>query len=98
MTHDTELSQLMQSIAEKSLQMLAGFRNQPPQLPHWINRYIDLTSDFQSLIAAMFKNPEKIWQTQIAYWQDAVGLAQEQFSYWLEGKSMPIEDKRFSSE
>ncbi|STX30009.1 poly-beta-hydroxybutyrate polymerase [Legionella beliardensis] len=98
MTNDTELSQLMQSVAEKSMQLIASLQNQPPRLPLWINRFIDLTSDFQALVATIFKNPEKIWQAQIAYWQDAVGLAQEQFSYWLEGKPMPIEDKRFSSD
>ncbi|MGQ3888422.1 PHA/PHB synthase family protein [Legionella sp. CNM-1927-20] len=98
MTADTELSQLMQSVAEKSIQMVESFRNQPPQLPHWINRFIDLTNDFQALMATIFKNPEKIWQSQIAYWQDAMSLAQDQFAYWLEGKSMPIEDKRFSSD
>ncbi|WP_419419513.1 PHA/PHB synthase family protein [Legionella sp. D16C41] len=98
MTDDTELSHLMQSVAEKSIQLIESVRNQPPQLPLWINRFIDLTSDFQALIATLFKNPEKIWQSQIAYWQDAMSLAQEQFTYWLEGKPMPIEDRRFSSD
>ncbi|MDP1602173.1 MAG: class I poly(R)-hydroxyalkanoic acid synthase [Legionella sp.] len=98
MTQDTELNELMQSVAAKSLKMLESFKTQPTQLPMLIQRYIDLTSDFQALVSSMLKNPEQVWQMQIAYWQDAMSLAQDQFNYWLEGKPMPIEDKRFSGD
>jgi len=98
MTHDNELGELMRSVAEKSLQMLQGFKDKPSQVPRIINQYIDLTNDYQSLVISLLKNPEKVWQMQISYWQDAMSLAQEQFGYWLEGKAMPIDDKRFSSD
>jgi polyhydroxyalkanoate synthase subunit PhaC len=97
MTHDTELNELMQAVAAKSLKMLESFKTQPTQIPMLIHRYIDLTSDFQALVSSLLKNPEQVWQMQMAYWQDAMSLAQEQFNYWLKGKPMPIEDKRFSS-
>ncbi|MFC3908984.1 PHA/PHB synthase family protein [Legionella dresdenensis] len=98
MTHDNELGELMRSVAEKSLQVLSGFKKQPNQVPALIEQYIDLTTDYQSLLLSMLKNPEKVWQMQIAYMQDAMSLAQEQLGYWLEGKPMPIDDRRFSGE
>lgn len=98
MTQDTELSDLMQSVALKSLQLMDGIRQQPAQIPAILKQFIDLTADFQSLLAVILKNPEQLWQMQLAYWQDAMSLAQEQFNHWLEGKPMPIEDRRFSSD
>lgn len=98
MTQDTELGDLMKSVAEKSLSMISQLKNQPAALPMVINQYIDLTNDFQSLVVSLLKNPEQVWQMQLAYWQDAMSLAQSQFTSWLEGKPMPIEDKRFSGE
>lgn len=98
MNKDTELSDLMQSIAEKSMQMLENMKKQPSQLPSLLEKYIDLTSDFQSLIDSLLQNPQQVWQMQTAYWQDVMNLAQEQFGFWLEGKHMPIKDKRFSSD
>ncbi|MDI9819205.1 MULTISPECIES: alpha/beta hydrolase [unclassified Legionella] len=98
MTTDTELSDLMHSVAMKSLQMLEGFKQQPMQLPNLLKQYIELTKDYQALLTVLFKNPEQLWQMQMAYWQDALNLAQEQFNHWLEGKPMPIQDRRFSAE
>lgn len=98
MAEDTELSDLMQSVAVKSLQLLDGLKKQPTQLPRLLKEFIDLTNDFQALVATILKNPEQVWQMQMAYWQDALSLAQDQFNHWLEGKPMPIEDRRFSSE
>ncbi|KTD22199.1 poly-beta-hydroxybutyrate polymerase [Legionella lansingensis] len=98
MTQDTELRDLMHSVALKSLQLLDGLRQQPVQVPALIKQFIDLTTDFQTLLAVILKNPEQVWQMQMAYWQDALSLAQEQFNHWLEGTPMPIEDRRFSSE
>lgn len=96
MNKDTELDDLMQSIAAKSIQMLENFKNQPPQMHSMLEKYIDLTTDFQGLIMSLLQNPQQVWQMQASYWQDAINLAQEQFGFWLQGKHMPIEDKRFS--
>lgn len=98
MTHDKELSDLMQSVAGKSLQIIADLKEKPAHLPALVNQFIDLTEHFQSLIAVILKNPEKVWQMQLNYWEDAMSLAQSQFKYWLEGKPMPIEDHRFNGE
>lgn len=98
MTHDKELSDLMQSVAGKSLQIIADLKEKPAHLPALVNQFIDLTEHFQSLIAVILKNPEKVWQMQLNYWEDAMNLAQSQFRYWLEGKPMPIEDHRFNGE
>ena len=98
MNNDTELSDIMRSIAEQSLRLLSNFKEHPSQLPTLIAKYIDLSSDFQSLQMILLKNPEQIGNMQMAYWQDAVGLLQDQLSHWLEGKSRPITDKRFRSE
>ncbi|KTD18199.1 PHA/PHB synthase family protein [Legionella jordanis] len=98
MTQDTELSDLMQSVALKSLQLIDSFKQQPAQTPALLKQFFDLTTSFQDLLTIILKNPEKLWQMQLAYLQDAMSLAQEQFKHWLEGKPMPIEDKRFNGD
>ena len=96
MTHDTELSELMQSVAEKSLQLIADLKEKPTPLPVLVNQFIDLTEHFQNLISIFLKNPEKVVQMQTAYWEDAITLAQSLFNSWIEGKPMPINDPRFN--
>ncbi|MBA2657611.1 MAG: class I poly(R)-hydroxyalkanoic acid synthase [Tatlockia sp.] len=98
MTQDTELSQIMQTVAEKSLRILKGYQNEPAQLAKFLKQYIDLTRDYQSLISVILKNPDSVVKMQLAYWQDAFSLAQDQMQHWLEGKPMPVQDRRFSSE
>jgi polyhydroxyalkanoate synthase subunit PhaC len=98
MTHDPELSELMHSVAEKSMRILEGLKKEPIELPGLFKQFIDLTNNFQAFITIILKNPEQVWRMQVAYWQDALSLAQDQFGHWLQGKSMPIEDRRFNSE
>lgn len=98
MIQDKELSDLMQSVAEKSLQVIADLKEKPTPLPILVNQFIDLTEHFQNLIHVFLKNPEKVVNMQISYWEDAVTLAQSLFNSWIEGKPMPIKDQRFSSE
>lgn len=98
MTHDTELSELMHAVAKKSLQLIADFKEKPIPLSTLVNQYIDLTEHFQNLVAVILKNPEKVWQMQLNYLEDALSLAHAQFTYWLEGKPLPINDQRFNGE
>ncbi len=98
MDNDTELSEIMQSVAEKGLRLLANFKQQPAQVPMLIEKYLDFSSDYQALITTLFKNPEFIAEMLIAYLQDALGLLQDNLNDWLEGRAKPITDKRFSSE
>lgn len=98
MIHDKELGELMQAVAEKSLQVIADIKENPTQIPMLVNQFIDLTENFQSLVAIILKNPEKVWEMQLAYWEDAMNLAQSQFSHWMEGTVMPIDDHRFKSD
>lgn len=92
---DQELSELMQSIALKGLEFLSRLKEQPSQVPTLIETLLEFSKGLQSMFAALLKNPEKFWQMQLNYSQDAQGLLQEQFEYWLNGERMPIEDKRF---
>jgi len=98
MNYDAELTTLLQKVAEKSLKIIADVKDRQHQLPMLLNQYIDLTEHFQNLVSVILKNPEKVWQMQLAYWEDAFNLAQTQFNHWLEGKSMPISDTRFSGD
>ncbi len=98
MTHDKELGELLQAIAEKSLQIISDIKDIPQQLPRLVSQYIDLTEHFQNVVTILLTNPEKIWQMQLAYWEDAMNLAQTQFQHWLEGTPMPINDSRFKEE
>lgn len=98
MTQDFELSRLLQAVAEKSFKLMNDFRTQPAKLHELIKQFTDLTSDYLGLVTAMLKSPDKVWEMQSAYWQDAFSLAQDQLNHWMEGTSMPINDKRFSGE
>ncbi|CAM2930035.1 PHA/PHB synthase family protein [Legionella worsleiensis] len=98
MTHDKEINDLMQSVAQKSLQILNDLKEMPNQIPALLSQYIDLTENFQNLVNVLLNNPEKVWQMQLDYWKDAVNLAQNQFNQWLQGKTTPVEDNRFNGE
>jgi polyhydroxyalkanoate synthase len=98
MIHDKEFSELLQAVAQKSLQIINDIQNKPQQLVALIEQYIDLTRHFQDFMSVMCSNPEKIWEMQLGYWEDAIRLAQTQFTHWMEGTSMPITDPRFESE
>ncbi len=98
MIDDKELHDLMNSVAQKSLQMIANFQDKPEHLPALIQQLIHLTEHFQSLLAVFLQNPEQVWEMQINYWHHALELAHNQFTSWLEGKTLPINDKRFASE
>ncbi|MFT4058801.1 MAG: class I poly(R)-hydroxyalkanoic acid synthase [Legionella sp.] len=98
MTQDKELGELLQAVAEKSLQIINDLQKKPLQLSALIQQYIDLTEHFQNVISVMLNNPEKVWQMQMDYWQDALELAHTQFTHWLQGAPMPIADNRFSGE
>lgn len=95
---DNELQALMQSIAEKSLQLMEKYKDRPALLVQLIKQPMELVEQTQSLLDILLKNPEKSWQTQWTYWEEATKLAQNQFNHWLEGKPLPIEDYRFQSE
>jgi polyhydroxyalkanoate synthase len=94
---DIELSEVMRSVAEKSLRLLTSFKQQPP-LPILLEKYIDFSNDFHSLFIALLNHPEKLKDMQFAYWQDAIGLLQENLEHWLKGTTKPASDKRFSSD
>jgi polyhydroxyalkanoate synthase len=98
MTHDKELNALMQSIAEKSLQVITDLQNNPNQIADILKQYIELTEHFQNVVQMLFNNPEKALEMQLAYWEQAMSLAQNQFNHWLQGKPLPMEDRRFNAE
>lgn len=98
MKTDQELSDLMHSVTQKSLQIMDEIKEQPEQLPALVNQYIDLTEHFQTLLEAVTNNPENVWEAQMAYWNEFAHLAHNQFTHWLEGESMPINDSRFKSD
>ncbi|MDP3269050.1 MAG: class I poly(R)-hydroxyalkanoic acid synthase [Legionella sp.] len=98
MTHDEELSELMHTVAQKSLQVIADLKQKPNQMIDSVKKYIELTEHFQHLMTTILNNPEIVWEMHVAYWENAINLAQIQFTHWLQGTPVPIEDKRFSSE
>ena len=98
MIHDKEVNELMQSIAEKSLQFMADLKSNPERITTALKHYIELTEQFQLLLNTLFSNPEKAIEMQLAYWENAFNLAQTQLTHWLQGQPMPIEDKRFNTE
>lgn len=95
---DKELQNLMHSVAEKSLQIIAELKDKPVSFNQSLKQHIALIEQVQELLTLLLKNPEKVWLTQWNYWEDAMKLAQNQFTHWLEGKPTPIEDNRFKSD
>jgi polyhydroxyalkanoate synthase len=61
-----------------------------------VNQYIELTKHFEHVIALFLKDPHKIWQMQLAYWNDVSNLAQTQLQHWLVQIPIPINDPRFN--
>ncbi len=98
MLHDNELNDLMQSIATKSLQVINDLKDKPEHLATILKQFIELTDQMQNVFNTLLNNPEKALETQLSYWEQAMSLAQTQFSHWLEGKSLPMADKRFNSQ
>lgn len=98
MEKEQEFTEIMQSVAEKGLRLISSYKLQPTHLPMFLEKYLEFATDFQSLQTTLLKNPEQVLKMQQAYWQDAMGLLQDNFNHWLEGTTKPITDKRFSSE
>lgn len=98
MIHDKELNDLMQSVAQKCLQLISDIKGQQKHLSALVNQFIEVTEHVHNLVSLLLNNPEKVMKMQIDYCNDALSLAQNVFSSWLEGKPVPTNDHRFSSE
>lgn len=98
MTQQQDLQDLMKAVAEKSLAFMTDIAQKPDHLPNIVGQFIDLTEKVQELSLVVLKNPEKVWESQITYWHEAISLAQEQITSWMQGKPMAMHDKRFSTE
>jgi polyhydroxyalkanoate synthase len=95
---DLELSEILQAIAEKSLLILKKFQDEPVKFPSWTEKLLEFSKDIQEMVGTLVKNPEKLWQKQIAYGHDAMTLSQAQMKHWLQGIPMPVQEKRFANE
>ncbi len=98
MNNDSELTELMQSVAMKSMSLLTNMQHDSTHISMIVEKYFELFMDFQTLLTALFKNPVKITDLQKAYWQDAFGLLQEHLENWMTGRPKASTDKRFLSE
>lgn len=88
----------MQSVAEKSLHLIEHYKEKPTPIVNSVKHYMEMVEHTQDLIEILINNPEKTWQNQMAYWQDAIELATNQFNHWLQGKPLPIADFRFQKD
>lgn len=95
---DREMVELMQSIASRSMQLVQEFYTQPTPQPMVIKQFMDLSEDYLHFMQLLFANPEKLMAMQLAYWQEAIILVNEQMSLWANGKVTPSPDKRFAHE
>lgn len=98
MIHDKEFGELLQTVTEKSFEIIKEIQENPLQIPALVNQYIELTEHFQGVMTVILNNPEKIGDMQFAYWQDVMNLAQTQWDHWLAGTPIPITDARFNTE
>jgi polyhydroxyalkanoate synthase len=87
----------MQAIAEKSLLLLNNPALQTALLAQGLEKYVDAHRDVLAYLDVLLKNPEALSKRLTAYWQDALGLLEENMQLWLQAKIKPIDDKRFRS-
>jgi len=98
MNQDVELQDVFQSVIEKSMRLLKHFEHQPERVPQWVEQWLDLSSDFLAEASVLSNNPQFVQKMQFSWWQDAMGLLQDQLTHSLQGTSMPLSDKRFSAD
>ena len=98
MNEEIELQAIVQSFIEKSLDIFKRFEHQPEKLFKYLEQWFNLSSDYLAWLGVFTNDPQLTQQTLFSYWQDAMGLLQEQLNNCLEGKIMPIGDKRFSAD
>lgn len=96
--HDINMQDVFQLFTEKSLSFIKNFEHHPEQLLKTAEQWFDFSLDYMEFAGTLLNNPYPIQQMYTAYWQDVVGLFQEQIQYGLKGKIMPIADKRFSAD
>lgn len=92
------LQEITQSVIEKSLDLFKRLEHQPEKILKFLEQWFDLSPDFWALFDVLIQNPQPLQQRLVAYWQDAIGLWQEQLNHCLAGKIMPIGDKRFAAD
>jgi len=95
---NTELHDMIQSVATKSLKILLKTKAEPEKVTLFLKQFIDLSTDFQVMILALCKDPEKLWQMQLGYLQDTIGLLQSNMEQWLTGTPIHTSDKRFAND
>ncbi len=93
---DREMVDLMQSIASKSMHLIQIFYSKSAPPPIIIKQFIDVTEDYQQFLQNLFARPDRLFEMQMAYWQEAMALVGEQMHLWSEGQTSPSQDKRFS--
>lgn len=98
MSQDQEFFELFQSILQKGNHLSQFFRMNPEDSFHSFQRFLEVSEDFQAFLGAFPDNPEEISKFQTAYFQDAIGLLQDQYMSFLENKPLPISDTRFMGE
>jgi polyhydroxyalkanoate synthase len=98
MTQEIDLQGLTQSVIEKGLNLFKRTLAKPEQRLKFLEQWIDLSADYAALSPIFMNNPQPMLEAILAYWQHATQLWQNQLHRCLEGKSMPMDDKRFSTD
>ena len=95
MTQTSDVQDLMKSVADKSQKILASMQATPNETPLIVRQYMDLTEDYQTLLKVIVQHPQEVFNAQMQYFQDSVQLWQDQMEHWMQGKTLPIKDRRF---
>lgn len=99
MNQDLELHQLMHTIAEKIIFLIARFKQKPILAPSLFEHLMTLIEHYQAFMDGLQKQPEHIEKMQLAYLSDANDLLHAQLNNWLGGTAhTQINDKRFRDE
>lgn len=98
MNQDLTLQEVYQSIIDSSLKLLNRVEHQPEHLFKMMEEWFEISSDLFSLNQLLLNHSEQVYQAQMAYFEDAIGLWQDQMQHVLQGTNMPLEDKRFNAE
>jgi polyhydroxyalkanoate synthase len=98
MTQDQELTELMQSITQKSMRLIEQIQQDPRHFTNLLSKFIEISENLQKLMLALLNNPEKLIQMQLSYWESALATTKTLFEQWSLGIQPPINDKRFGNE
>lgn len=82
-----EINTLSEAIIKNCHKLLQQSDAYPEQLNHLLEQYSSINADMLLLASQLLSKIDKVWLSQINYWQEAFTLSQKQILSYLQGQS-----------